>query len=310
MANVWKRHAEETYPWFFRNPSSAASVSFLFTIAVIVLSIVLLIVYTSVSNDPTPDSIAGYGYAIAGTIFMFLAALSYTHYRRSRKRGVGKLNGALCWHVSFGIIALVLLCLHTFGNTNPRSGTYALYGMIALVISGIIGRLFDRILPKLIAQQVKRALTEQGEDRVEHHTRTIQSIVTYHTEEVHSLNTQQRTTPSEAKILSQQPLTTSWDLAYISLEETPQEIAQNEEQYRFVPSRKSNLSRPEMLMPGVQEHFTELHHVQSALRREAYYRAIIRYWRFGHVVLTIITVGLTLWHLEYASTLLIPLFLK
>lgn len=304
MSGTGKSSTGEKYSWFFLDPSPAWAVSALFTLAVIGLSIGLLILYSRLSNDPTPDSVAGYTYAILGTFFMLLAASGYTRYRASKRR-VGKLNGSLQWHISFGLIALVLLFLHSFGNFNPRTGTYALWGMIALVISGIVGRVLDRIVPKLIALQVKHALTEEGEDRVEYHTRTIQSIVSYNRQELRSLKPQKSGTRS-----AKNPLATAWDLAYISLEETPQELRQNETHYRFVPDRRSELDKPETLMPGVSEHLNELHSVQSALRREEYYRALIRYWRFIHVSLVFITIGLTLWHLEYAATLLLPLFLK
>jgi len=304
MNGTGKSSTGEKYSWFFLYLSSTWAMSVLFTLAVIGLSIGLLVLYGRLSNDPTPDSFAGYTYAIVGSFFMFLAALDYAR-RRSRERRVGQLNGSLQWHISFGIIALVLLFLHSFGNFNPRSGTYALWGMIALVVSGIIGRFLDRVVPKLIAQQVKQALTEQGEDRIEHHTRTIQSIVTYNKQELRSLKSS-KNAMREAK----KPLMTAWDLAYISLEETPQELRQNETHYRFVPDRKSDLDKPETLMPGVGEHLKEMHGVQNALKREEFYRAIIRYWRVGHITLVFITVGLVLWHLEFAATLLIPVFLK
>jgi len=305
MSRTGKSRTGEKYSWFFLDISSAWVVSFLFTLGVVGLGIGLFILYSHLSHDPTPDSVAGYTYAIVGTFFMLLAALGYTRYRAQRKRRVVKLNSSLQLHISFGIIALVLLFLHSFGNFNPRTGTYALWGMIALVISGFIGRTLDRILPKLIAHQVKHALTEQGEDRIEYHTRTIQSIVSYNRQELHSLKPQKVGSQSTKK-----PLMTAWDLAYISLEETPQELRQNETHYRLVPDRKSDLDKPERLMPGVSEHLNELSGVQSALRREEYYRALIRYWRFVHVTLVFITVGLTLWHLEYATTLLLPMFLK
>src|SRR5262249_8890683 len=157
--------------------------------------------------------------------------IAYSRRRRSRKRGVGKLNRSLHWHISFGIIAVVLLFLHSFGNFNPRTGTYALWGMIALVISGAIGRFLDRILPRLIAQEVKYALTEQGEDRVEHHARTIKSIISYNKQELHSLKSQKNGKSVAAP--NKKPLMTAWDIAYISLEETPQELKQNEAHYRF-----------------------------------------------------------------------------
>jgi hypothetical protein len=304
MSRTWNSSSGEKYSWFFFDLSSAWAVSVVFTLAVIALSIFLFVLYSNLSNDPTPDSFAGYTYATVGTFFMLLAAAGYAR-RRSRKRAVGQLNRSLQWHISFGIIAIVLLFLHSFGNFNPRTGTYALYGMIALIISGIIGRLLDRIVPKLMAHEVKYALTEQGEDRIELHTRTIRSIISYNKQELHSLKPQKN-----AKQSAKKPLTTSWDLAYISLEETPQEQRQNEAHYRFVPDRENNLSKQETLMPGINKHLKELRNVQSALQREEYYRALIRYWRFVHVALVFITIGLTLWHLEYAATLLIPTFFK
>jgi hypothetical protein len=36
---------------------------------------------------------------------------------------------------------------------------------------------------------------------------------------------------------------------------------------------------------------------------------VIRYWRVFHVFLALITVALTAWHLEYALSLLIPIWL-
>jgi hypothetical protein len=309
MSVMQKSSSGGKYPWFFLDLSSAWAVTFLFTLAMTGLSIALFVFYARLSNDLAPDSLAGYVYAIAGTFFMLLAALGYSRRRRSRKRGVGQLNSILHWHISFGIVAIVLLFLHSFGNFNPRSGTYALYGMVALVISGIIGRFLDRIMPKLTAHAAKHALTEQGEDRVDLHTRTIESIISYNKQELRSLRPQRRTTPSVANE-AKDTLTTTWDLAYITLEETPQEVKQNEVHYRFVPDRQSELGKPETLMPGVRKHLEELQSVQGALRREEYYRAIIRYWRVGHVALAFLTLGLTLWHLEYAATLLIPMFLK
>ena len=306
MSVTGKSSSGEKYSWFFLDLSSAWAISFGFALAVIALSSVL---YARPSNDPTPDSFLGYSYAIAGTIFMLIAAVGYTRRRRSRKRGVGQLNGSLRWHISFGMIAIVLLFLHSFGNFNPRSGTYALYGMIAVVITGIIGRVIDRVVPKLTAHEVKHALTERGEDRVELHTRTIESIVSYNKQELRSLKPQKNSRQSVAS-QAKKNLMTTWDLAYISLEETPQEVRQNETHYRFVPDRQSELGKPEILMPGVGKHLKELRNVQSALRREEYYRAITRYWRVGHVALVFITLGLTLWHLEYAATLLIPMYFK
>ena len=295
------------YPWYFFNPGLPKFTSAIVTFLVVTLGIIVFAVYYQNGNDLTPDSIAGYAYAIAGTTFMLLAALRYTLYRISRKRGVGKLNTSLYWHISFGIIALAFLFMHSFGHLNPRTGTYALYGMIALVVSGIIGRTLDRIVPRLIAQEVRKALTEQGEDRMEIVNQTLQSIVAYNTQEVRTFEVEQQERAVAQPLPKREAiLQNSWDLAYISLDETPQEIEQHSDSYRFVPDRKSALTQPETLLPGMQENLRELHFLQTAIKREQFYRYIIRIWRFFHILLAITTIGLTLWHLEYAAQLLIP----
>ncbi len=87
MSDMWKRKPVEKYNWFFLDLSSAwVHISLLCTLLVIALSTVLFITYGYLSDDLTPDSFVGYTYAIVGTLFMLLAALSYSLYRRSRKR--------------------------------------------------------------------------------------------------------------------------------------------------------------------------------------------------------------------------------
>lgn len=301
------------------------------TIVVILLAVLLAIWYTRLGSDPTPDSPLGFGFAITGTTMMLLAALGYSLYRRSRKRGLGQLNGSLNWHIAFAVIAFALLLLHSFGNFNPRSGTYALYAMIAMVISGFIGRMLDKIMPRLITGEVNKALTTQGEDRLESITQQLHTMVEHNTQELRAFNASQpvssqplknsRAVPAQNGVVSllatngkvaqagsAQPLQTSWDLAYISLEELPQEVQQTP-QYRFVPDRKSELAQPGALIPGMKDQLQELHRVEHALQREQVFRYIIRYWRVLHVCLAVVTVGLTAWHIEFALSLLIPVWL-
>jgi hypothetical protein len=299
-------NSKKTYPWL---------ISLLATLGAIILLLASLLIYTRVSNDRSPFGLAGLVYAIAGLLFMGLATLAYTLSRRSRKRTVGTLNASLHWHISFGIIALFLIFLHSFGNFELVSGTYALGGLVILVISGLIGRILDRFVPGLIAREVNTALTEKGDDRIESITQTLQDITTYHKEQVHSFKSQpealvankdMQTAAGHLVTRDRTALPTSWDLAYISLAETPQEIEHDAAHYRFVPDRKSPLSEPKALIPGLEEQMEELHSVQRALQRERFYRAIIRYWRVFHICLALLTIGLTLWHLEFAATILYP----
>src|SRR5262249_509616 len=154
----------------------------------------------------------------------------------------------------------------SFGNFNPRTGTYALYGMIALTVSGVVGRFLDRLMPRKIAGEVHKALTVKGEDRIESISQKLQAIVVHNTQELHSFTTvpdersQKTTTPLAplsgpisgdfSFMYKDKALQTPWDLAYISLEATPQELSREVNHYRFVPDQKSDLIRSGALMPG------------------------------------------------------------
>lgn len=313
---------EKGYPWFFFYLNSRWGLSFLVMLVVIGAGAAMYLWYSSTSKDVSPDSIMGFGYAFAGTACLVLAALLFTLQRRSRKRALGKLNSALNWHVCFGIIGLALLFMHSFGNFNPRTGTFALYGMIALVISGFVGRALDHLMPRFITGQVHKALTAEGGDRIESISHTLESIVVHNTQELRSFQTNhlmrgvsnsgivpQRNGREGVKGKGGAVLQTPWDLAYISIDETPQEL-DHDAQYRFVPDRKSELSRPGALLPGAREHMSALQDVQRALRQETFLRYVIHYWRIFHIGLSLATVGLTLWHIEYALQLLIPTMLR
>jgi hypothetical protein len=306
---------EKGYPLVFFQKTPSWIASFLTGLLIAGVGGIFFAWYSRTSPDPTPDSTAGFAYAIIGTLLLSMAALLYTLRRRVRKRAVGQLHVALNWHICFGTAGLVMLFMHSFGNFNPRSGTYALFGMIALVISGFVGRLLDHVLPRLIAIEVRKALTAQGNDRLESITQQLQAIVTHNTQKLAGFSTNQPEVQGLVKTPAAQgertmSLNTPWDLAYISLEETPQEINLDARQYRLVPDKKSVLTRPGALLPGAQEQIAAMAEVERALQREQFYRYVIRYWRIFHVVLALLTVGLTLWHIEYALQLLIPTLLQ
>ncbi|MGH2510509.1 MAG: hypothetical protein ACRDHZ_24300, partial [Ktedonobacteraceae bacterium] len=115
--------------------------------------------------------------------------------------------------------------------------------------------------------------------------------------------------PQRARNWREQTLHTPWDLAYISLESTPQELSRENGQYRFVPDKKSGLMLPGALMPGTQQQMGELEEVQQAMSRELLYRYIIRYWRRFHILLALVTLGLVIWHIEFALQLMLPAML-
>jgi len=307
---------EKGYPFIFFQKTPSWLTSFLVGLLIAGGCGIFYVWYSTTSPDPAADSTVGLVYAVLGTILMVLAAIMFSLRRRARRRAVGQLHAALDWHICFGVAALAILFMHSFGNFNPRSGTYALYAMIALVISGAIGKLLDMLLPRMIAAEANKALTAQGEDRLQNITKQLESIVTHNTQPPRgfafnsSANAAARTqgmpAPKADRPRSLVPLQDSWDLAYISLEETPQEVNLDARQYRFVPDRKSALTAPGALIPGAKEQLSAMSEVQQALQREQCYRYIIRYWRIFHVALAFLTVALTVWHIEYALELVIP----
>ena len=324
-----EEHKGETgYSWLF----FAGGRAWFMRLVVILLGtgpgVAFYLRYAQQSNDAAPDSLAGYAYAITGTIFLLLAAFLYALRRRSHsKRAVGQLNKSINWHICFGVLGLVFLFLHSFSNFNPRSGTYALCGLVALTLSGIVGRFLDRLVPRLIAGEVHKALTVQGDDRIEIISQKLQAIVVHNSQKLRGFTPVPgaKFYPERDKLgpyglvpvpgaisddfssgYKGNSLHTPWDLAYISLEATPQELSQEAGQYRFIPDKKSELTRPGALMPGAQEHISDLQEVERAMQREQFYRYIIRYWRKFHIMLALLTLALTLWHLIYAAQLLLP----
>jgi fumarate reductase subunit D len=321
-----RNNGETGYNWLFFIGGEAWYLRPLVIILGVVAGIVFYVWYIRHSNDASPDSIAGYAYAIIGTLFLLMAAILYSlRHRSHKKRTVGQLHKSLNWHICFGVLGLAFLFLHSFGNFNLRTGTYALYGMIALTLSGMVGRFLDRLVPRLITGEVHKALTVMGDDRIETISQKLQAIVVHNTQDLHSFSvvsgekSQDASTPlvsssgpnsSDFSFMHKdQALQTPWDLAYISLEATPQELSLETNHYRFIPDKKSGLVRPGALMPGAQEHISELEEVEHAMQRELFYRYVIRYWRKFHILLALLTLALTLWHLVYAGQLLLPVFL-
>jgi len=307
------KKGQKGYPWFFSYMTPTRVKTMLVALLVLGVSGAVYFWYSRTGSDPYPDSVVGLIFAIVGTLLFACAGVLYTLRRRSRKRTIGALNSALQWHTVFAVMALALLFMHSFGNFNPRSGTFALYGMIAIVVSGFIGRTLDHFMPRLITQEVQKALTVQGDDRIAAISQKLQDIVVYNTQEVQPFTAQSQQGLPFGTTHNGKPGTSafsngsaSWDLAYISLEETPQELSRSEQHYRFVPDRKSALTQPGALIPGAQAHIAAIEDVQQALQREQFFRYIIHYWRILHICIALATLGLTLWHIEYAVTLWLP----
>lgn len=311
---------EKSYDWLFFYPTRSWWIGLIVTLLIIVASGAFYFWYDHPGNNTTPDGTVGLIYALVGTVFFILAGVLYTLRRRSRKRGVGQLNAALNWHVFLALIGLALLFMHAFGHFALISGTFAIYGLTALAISGGIGKILDRVMPKLMAKEVDAALTAQGDDRIEDVSRKLRTIVAHNSQKMRAFKISS-SQPTPHPVVAPQPVASGlpvvknpqslhipWDLAYISLEPTQQELDRDAPRYRFIPDKKSAFNQPGTLMPGVDEHVAELRSIHHAMQREQVYRYIIRYWRLAHIGLALITTGLVIWHIIFAMTILYPLY--
>lgn len=295
---------ERGYSWLYFYPSGSWGLGFVTSLFMIGSSAGLYVWFNRPGYNRTPAGPAGLAFAFAGTAFFLLALISYVVQRRSRKRVVGRLNSALNWHVFLAFIALALLIFHAFGHFAAISGTYALIGLIILTLSGIIGRLLDRILPRKIAAEVDKALTAQGDDRGETISQEMRALVVNG-----SLAAGQPVALPPHFDASAEPVQHApdipWDLAYISLEPTQQELDRDAPRYRFIPDRKSALSRVDVFMPQAERPLTEWREIQQAMRREQRFRSLLHLWRMLHIALSVVAVGLITWHIIFATTLLL-----
>ncbi|HEU5227022.1 MAG TPA: hypothetical protein VFU49_04350, partial [Ktedonobacteraceae bacterium] len=72
-----KASSEKGYSLFFIEWSSSRLASIAAIIVLIAVGIAIFVWDVRFSGDASPDSVAGYGFAISGTFFMLLAAVRY-----------------------------------------------------------------------------------------------------------------------------------------------------------------------------------------------------------------------------------------
>ena len=250
------------------------------------------------SDDVSPDSIYGYGFAIAGTLLLVLVGAGYALRKRRRRNWSGLLHTALTWHVVGGLFGLLLILMHAAGNFHPRTGTYALWGLIALVVSGIIGRQLDRVAPRLAARAALATLTTDGEERLE--------VL------VDALHVKRRSRRDKrSRPLQEADTSIPWDLAYYDLGAQANEIPTLLKQGATGGPRRMT-GRPGdaadvaagATATAKSALVSESAHIRRAIGRERLFLQLVRAWRWVHTLISLVTLGLILWHLEYAAVLL------
>lgn len=247
--------------------------------------------YVLYGADVSPDSLYGYAFAIAGTLLLAVVGVGYALRKRWRRARRGLLHTALSWHIVGGILSLGLILMHAVGNFHPRTGTYALYSLIALVISGIIGKRLDRVAPRRIAKAALKTVTGDGEERLE-------SLVSVLDAKHHHRHGQRPTTGSHVAAGGDNASTSAgvpWDLAYYDLSAAPAEI----------PSLLGHATPGGARSASGKALAAQSGVIGQAIGVERLYLRLIRVWRLLHTLLSILTLALIVWHLEFAATLLI-----
>ncbi len=257
------------------------------------------------TKDVAPDSMYGYGFAIGGTALLLLVGVGYALRKRLGRHWPGRLHTFLAWHMAGGLLGLVLILMHAAGNFNPRSGTYALYGLIGIVVSGIIGRVLDRLGPRRAAKAAIQALSASGEERLDDLEDELAAIA-------------DDARARHQELVEQSLRGAPWDLAYYDLdpeiEEIPSLLREGVRSDTGPIVDISRLSGP-LAVPRSQPTFARRQStgalarqaaaIQRVMGREQFYLQLVRVWRRLHILISLVTLGLLAWHLEYAATLLL-----
>lgn len=303
------RHARDTsgkapgYPLLGRLGSRAEWISRLIALAAGIGLVYLYRLYLH-SDDVAPDSSMGLIFASAGTGLLVLVGAGYVVRKRIRRHATRRLHQALAWHIAGAGVGVLLIFLHAAGNFNPRSGTYALWGLIAVAVSGVIGRLIDRLCPRLAAAAAAQAMSAEDGERLEVIEQKAVADATP------TIATAQRKAVRQAASSA-----VPWDLAYYDLDPevetiprllTPASHGSSSPRgatgaWRSIGPRTAELLRDRRQRGGPA--MRELAAARAATRREQLYIQMIRVWRRIHTFTCIAALGLLCWHIEFAITL-------
>ena len=152
IRRIW-RTPSSLWNWLFL----LSSLLILGWIYVLYRSALMVQQYPGPYNDPFRQ------FGIVAFVLVVLVA-AYTLRRRFVRRLPGKMQNWLWLHIWFGVISLLIACMHDNfqGVTHDLSflrtrfteaayGTTALYALLILVVTGVIGRLLDTWQARSIA---------------------------------------------------------------------------------------------------------------------------------------------------------------
>lgn len=279
------------YPWLGGPLSWAQMWSTLAALALGGGAAVVYLRYLRSGGDVAPDSAYGYGFALAGTAILLLVGASYFVRKRWARHGRGRLHTWMAWHIAGGCLGVALIFMHAAGNFHPRTGTYALYALIVLIVSGVIGRALDRICPRLAARAALGALTESGAERLDNLTWQVTAL-----RMPAPPDRAPAATHGDPRMARGQP----WDIAYLDLDPEVEAIPS------FFGGSAAHAAAAQPAAPVALPRAVrrEAASLRATLSREEFWLALVRVWRRLHLLLSVVFVALLAWHIEFALTLL------
>lgn len=113
-------------------------------LAALTLMVLFLAWLVAVGEIYTPGSDLGYNLGLAGGILM-LSLLAYPLRKRMRWLGrLGRMEGWFHYHMVAGVGGPMLVLFHSTFRTGSMNGAVALYAMILVAFSGVVGRFLYR----------------------------------------------------------------------------------------------------------------------------------------------------------------------
>lgn len=262
----------------WRTPTSSAW-WFWLVLSLLLYAVIFVFYLIAIKTQPFPgpfnDPLRSFGILAFALV---LGAASYSLRRRFVRGLPGKAQAWLWMHTWLGITAILIALLHeNFSHithdycqnmtcfTNAYWGTSALFALIFLVISGIIGRLLDTWQARIIARDASTnevGIARAIEERMLELEYTIERLSAGKSEPF------------------QQYCLQAIDVRFIaSIRPTP----------RLDPREQADFER-------ACETLTTYTHLAQSLERQRRARLIIRTWRSIHIVLACLALLIILYH--------------
>jgi hypothetical protein len=229
---------------------------------------------TQDAPGPYADPLRDFGIV---AFVLVLLVTAYTLRRRFLRNLPGKVHTWLWLHIWFGIISLLIACMHDNFQTitydfefvsdrftEAAYGTTALYALLLLVVTGIIGRLLDLWQARTIAADADMngiGITRSLEDRLLELSLTIERL-------------------SAGK--------SSQFKQYVEQVQRGQEVSPH-----ALPPLPANEGNDFHRASAALKEYTLLWH---SLRRQQRATLIIRLWRYIHIPLACIAVAIISYH--------------